>query len=146
MDIYSYKHIQSLYDQVNLWNSGLTKDMIEALASFLPKCPRLKNLVLDGNAIPEQNFHVLINNSIPTISSTGGAASAGGTGGGGVAGGGTSSTTSTTGLAAGTVGGVIEDSVLEKLSLRHCEIDDVGAERLGQALGGLQKQNTVSSH
>ena len=106
---------------VNLWNSGLTKEMIEALASFLPRCPRLKNLVLDGNAVPEQNFHVLINNSIPTIPAAGSAAGSGGSGG------------STS----------VEDSVLEKLSLRHCEIDDIGAERLGQALGGLQKQNSV---
>ena len=123
---------------VNLWNSGLTKDMIEALASFLPKCPRLKNLILDGNAVPEQNFHVLINNSIPTIAipsaNNAGGAAAPATAGSG----------SLTGVSGSTtIGATIEDSVLEKLSLRHCEIDDEGAEKLGQALGGLHKQNTV---
>ncbi|XP_064596070.1 leucine-rich repeat-containing protein 71-like isoform X2 [Liolophura sinensis] len=80
---------------VNLWNAGLTGETITSLASFLPHCANVRTLVLDGNTVKEENYHLLIN----------------------------------------------DESLLQNLSLRHCGLTDVGAERLGKSLGTPQKYN-----
>ncbi|XP_025081847.1 leucine-rich repeat-containing protein 71-like isoform X2 [Pomacea canaliculata] len=45
---------------INLWEAGLTGEMLHLMASFLPLCVNLKNLILDGNPVKEENFHELI--------------------------------------------------------------------------------------
>ncbi|XP_046567988.1 leucine-rich repeat-containing protein 71-like [Haliotis rubra] len=47
---------------INLWQVGLTGETVAILASFMPLCMNLKNLVLDGNCIQEgeENWHLLV--------------------------------------------------------------------------------------
>ncbi|XP_050396930.1 leucine-rich repeat-containing protein 71 isoform X3 [Patella vulgata] len=45
---------------INLWHAGLTGSTVSILASFLPVCATLKNLILDGNTVKEENFGELI--------------------------------------------------------------------------------------
>ncbi|CAH1789534.1 unnamed protein product [Owenia fusiformis] len=45
---------------ITLWHTGLTGDSIKQLAGFLPLCPNLRNLILDGNPNKTENWHELI--------------------------------------------------------------------------------------
>ncbi|RUS84468.1 hypothetical protein EGW08_007764 [Elysia chlorotica] len=45
---------------INFWNTGLTEQTLQMLASFLPQCANLKNVILDGNTIEEENWYELI--------------------------------------------------------------------------------------
>ncbi|XP_067653711.1 leucine-rich repeat-containing protein 71-like isoform X3 [Haliotis asinina] len=47
---------------INLWQVGLTGETVAILASFMPLCMNLKNLILDGNCIQEgeENWHLLV--------------------------------------------------------------------------------------
>nr|XP_033779513.1 leucine-rich repeat-containing protein 71-like isoform X2 [Geotrypetes seraphini]XP_033779514.1 leucine-rich repeat-containing protein 71-like isoform X2 [Geotrypetes seraphini]XP_033779515.1 leucine-rich repeat-containing protein 71-like isoform X2 [Geotrypetes seraphini] len=45
---------------LNFWNVGLTDHTVDLLAKILPRCPNLKNLVLDGNPLPEQTYFRLL--------------------------------------------------------------------------------------
>ena len=45
---------------INLWQVGLTGETLELLASFLPLCVNLKNVVLDGNTVVEENWSALM--------------------------------------------------------------------------------------
>ncbi|XP_048251242.1 leucine-rich repeat-containing protein 71-like isoform X4 [Haliotis rufescens] len=47
---------------INLWQVGLTGETVAILASFIPLCMNLKNLILDGNSIQEgeENWHLLV--------------------------------------------------------------------------------------
>ncbi|KAL8568352.1 hypothetical protein ACOMHN_040925 [Nucella lapillus] len=45
---------------INLWEVGLTGDTLQQLASFLPLCANVRNLILDGNTVKEENFSSLI--------------------------------------------------------------------------------------
>ncbi|XP_071098241.1 leucine-rich repeat-containing protein 71-like isoform X7 [Haliotis cracherodii] len=47
---------------INLWQVGLTGETVAILASFMPLCMNLKNLILDGNSIQEgeENWHLLV--------------------------------------------------------------------------------------
>ncbi|XP_041358854.1 leucine-rich repeat-containing protein 71-like [Gigantopelta aegis] len=45
---------------INLWNTGLTGEVISIFAEFLPLCSNIKTLILDGNSTKEENWHELI--------------------------------------------------------------------------------------
>ncbi|XP_041351330.1 leucine-rich repeat-containing protein 71-like [Gigantopelta aegis] len=45
---------------INLWNTGLSGEVVSILAAFLPTCSNVKNLTLDGNPVQEENWHELI--------------------------------------------------------------------------------------
>lgn len=81
---------------VNLWQVGLTGDTLHLLSTFLPLCANLKNLVLDGNPVKDQNFYELLG----------------------------------------------EDSLIQNLSLRHCDVDDLGARGIGLSLGNIKGTNS----
>jgi len=55
----SWPTLERLFS-INLWYTGLTEDTLHTLASFLPQCVNIKNLVLDGNPIKEENWAELI--------------------------------------------------------------------------------------
>ncbi|XP_071788272.1 leucine-rich repeat-containing protein 71-like isoform X16 [Asterias amurensis] len=39
---------------INFWNTGLTDKTLRDLAAIFPQCPNLKNIVIEGNPIPEE--------------------------------------------------------------------------------------------
>ncbi|XP_055878700.1 leucine-rich repeat-containing protein 71-like isoform X3 [Biomphalaria glabrata] len=45
---------------INLWNTGLTESTLHTLATFLPQCLNLVNVVLDGNTVKEENWSELL--------------------------------------------------------------------------------------
>ncbi|CAF1663838.1 unnamed protein product [Adineta ricciae] len=45
---------------LNFWHTGFTDDTLKQLASFLPKCPNIRTLVLDNNPIPFERYDVLL--------------------------------------------------------------------------------------
>jgi Leucine-rich repeat (LRR) protein len=45
---------------INFWNVGLTDKTLRDLASFLPQCPNLKNIVIEANPIPEEPWACLL--------------------------------------------------------------------------------------
>ncbi|XP_041356340.1 leucine-rich repeat-containing protein 71-like isoform X2 [Gigantopelta aegis] len=45
---------------INLWHTGLSGETISILAGFLPQCLNIRNLILDGNWLKEENWHELI--------------------------------------------------------------------------------------
>lgn len=45
---------------INLWYTGLAEGTIHTLSTFLPNCANIKNVVLDGNPVKEENFSELI--------------------------------------------------------------------------------------
>uniref|UniRef100_A0A0B7BKQ4 Leucine-rich repeat-containing protein 71 n=1 Tax=Arion vulgaris TaxID=1028688 RepID=A0A0B7BKQ4_9EUPU len=61
MDVFqhSWIHLSKLHT-VNFWNVGLTEETLHTLAIFLPHCANVKNLILDGNTGPQQNWSELI--------------------------------------------------------------------------------------
>lgn len=81
---------------INFWNVGLTEKTLQLLASFLPQCVNLKNVILDGNTVKEENWYELIG----------------------------------------------EESLVQNLSLRYCQITDKGAISIGHCLGSAKKANT----
>ncbi|GFR80094.1 leucine-rich repeat-containing protein 71-like isoform X4 [Elysia marginata] len=81
---------------INFWNAGLTATTLRLLASFLPQCANLKNVILDGNTVKEENWYELIG----------------------------------------------EESLIQSLSLRYCQITDKGATSIGHCLGSAKKANT----
>ncbi|XP_067883128.1 leucine-rich repeat-containing protein 71 isoform X2 [Heterodontus francisci] len=50
----------SLLHTVNLWNVGLTETTFTAFIAVLRQCINLKSVVLDGNPIPRQPYHLLL--------------------------------------------------------------------------------------
>ncbi|XP_005106245.1 leucine-rich repeat-containing protein 71 isoform X4 [Aplysia californica] len=45
---------------INLWYTGLSEDTLHTLAVFLPQCTNIKNVLLDGNPVKEENWAELI--------------------------------------------------------------------------------------
>ena len=45
---------------VDLWNVGLNDVTLARLASILPRCRALRSLILDGNCVKSQHWHLLI--------------------------------------------------------------------------------------
>lgn len=45
---------------INLWYTGLNENTIKTLSTFLPNCSNIKNVVLDGNPVKEENWAELI--------------------------------------------------------------------------------------
>ncbi|XP_070183348.1 leucine-rich repeat-containing protein 71-like isoform X2 [Littorina saxatilis] len=45
---------------LNLWGVGLNGETLQLMASFLHLCVNLKNVILDGNTVEEENFSSLI--------------------------------------------------------------------------------------
>lgn len=45
---------------INLWYTGLSESTIHTLSTFLPNCANIKNVVLDGNPVKEENWAELI--------------------------------------------------------------------------------------
>ncbi|BFZ07715.1 hypothetical protein BsWGS_10753 [Bradybaena similaris] len=80
---------------INLWNTGLTEKTVRMLSKCLQNCQHLKNVVLDGNPVKEENWYEFL----------------------------------------------LENSLIQNLSLRHCRITDKGAARLGTALGNVISTN-----
>ncbi|XP_076439200.1 leucine-rich repeat-containing protein 71-like isoform X2 [Babylonia areolata] len=54
-----WPHLDKLHT-INLWEVGLTGETLQQLATFLPLCTNVKNLILDGNTVKEENFSALI--------------------------------------------------------------------------------------
>ncbi|KAJ8311435.1 hypothetical protein KUTeg_010790 [Tegillarca granosa] len=50
---------------INFWNTGLTGEVLSIMASTLPHIVNLRNLVLDGNPVKEENWHELISEESP---------------------------------------------------------------------------------
>ncbi|XP_062601886.1 leucine-rich repeat-containing protein 71-like isoform X21 [Saccostrea cucullata] len=50
---------------INLWNTGLTGETVSIMASTLPSIVNLRTLILDGNAVKEENWHELITDESP---------------------------------------------------------------------------------
>ena len=50
---------------INLWNVGLTGEVVSIFALFLPECGNVKTLILDGNCLKEENWHELIGKDSP---------------------------------------------------------------------------------
>jgi len=45
---------------INLWYTGLSESTLHTLSTFLPQCSNIKNVVLDGNPVKEENWAELI--------------------------------------------------------------------------------------
>ncbi|KAH9495024.1 Leucine-rich repeat-containing protein 71 [Bulinus truncatus] len=45
---------------INLWNTALTEATLHTMATFLPQCSNLTNVILDGNTVKEENWSELI--------------------------------------------------------------------------------------
>ena len=80
---------------LNLWHVGLTGDVVSMLAALLPVCTNVRNLMLNGNTLKEENWHELI----------------------------------------------AENSLIQKLSLKHCCITDKGVAGLAKEIGTLNNIN-----
>lgn len=50
---------------INLWNCGLSGEVITILASTITEIPEMRNLVLDGNTVVEENWHELMGEESP---------------------------------------------------------------------------------
>ncbi|KAK3095987.1 hypothetical protein FSP39_021669 [Pinctada imbricata] len=50
---------------INLWNVGLTGETVSIMASTLTSIANLRTLILDGNAVKEENWHELIHDDSP---------------------------------------------------------------------------------
>merc|ERR1712179_546145 len=50
---------------INFWNTGLTGEVLSIMASTLPQIVNLRNLVLDGNPVKEENWHELLSEESP---------------------------------------------------------------------------------
>uniref|UniRef100_UPI00398E689D leucine-rich repeat-containing protein 71 n=1 Tax=Pristiophorus japonicus TaxID=55135 RepID=UPI00398E689D len=49
---------------INLWNVGLTETTFTALIAIMRQCYSLRTVVLDGNPIPHQPYHLLLGEDI----------------------------------------------------------------------------------
>ena len=49
----------------SFWNTGLTAETVETLASFLPDCPNMRMLTLDNNPVKEENWHLFLKDDSP---------------------------------------------------------------------------------
>jgi len=45
---------------INLWYTGISEGTLHTLSTFLPNCSNVKNVVLDGNPVKEENWAELI--------------------------------------------------------------------------------------
>ncbi|CAF0719168.1 unnamed protein product [Adineta steineri] len=61
LDIFaqSFPTLERLHT-LNFWHTGFTDDTLKQLATFLPKCPNIRTLILDANPIPLERYEVLL--------------------------------------------------------------------------------------
>ncbi|XP_062343363.1 leucine-rich repeat-containing protein 71 isoform X1 [Osmerus eperlanus] len=52
----SLSHLQNLH----LWRAGLTEQSLISIRNTISLCSNLRNVVLEGNPIPEQSYHLLL--------------------------------------------------------------------------------------
>ncbi|CAF1059890.1 unnamed protein product [Didymodactylos carnosus] len=52
---------------LNFWHTGFTDETLAQLASLLPKCPNLKNLILDSNPLTNERYDVLLTDDTISI-------------------------------------------------------------------------------
>ena len=50
---------------INLWNCGLSGEVISIMATAVPNIVNLRNLVLDGNTVPTENWYELMGEDSP---------------------------------------------------------------------------------
>ncbi|UJR38273.1 hypothetical protein I4U23_030946 [Adineta vaga] len=61
LDIFSqsFPTLERLHT-LHFWHTSLTDETLKQLASFLPKCPNIRTLILDNNPIPLERYDVLL--------------------------------------------------------------------------------------
>ncbi|KAK2186113.1 hypothetical protein NP493_214g00022 [Ridgeia piscesae] len=50
---------------ITLWNTGLTDETLEILASIIPMCANLRNLSVEGSPVKSEAFHLLMKEESP---------------------------------------------------------------------------------